>query len=240
MASDDTRTRILNAAGPIFAQKGYEAATVREICQQAGVNLASVNYYFGGKERLYLEVLGHAHPIKVGWSHPREWPEGTPPEAKLRDFIRSMLTHLLGVEPTSWEEQLIVREIMSPTPAFRELLLEHFQARFGQLQRILHEVLPADTPAYKRHQIGFSIIGQCVYHRAARNIIPLIVGEEELEAHYGIEPLAEHVSQVSLAALGLAPPFARPGSGEPQACESPSTVVDGSVVAAERSGNETR
>ena len=43
---DDTATRVLNAAGPIFAEKGFKDATVREICSAAGVNLASVNYYF--------------------------------------------------------------------------------------------------------------------------------------------------------------------------------------------------
>ena len=51
MSTDDTASRLLNAAGPIFAEKGYQNATVREICAAAGVNLASVNYYFRDKER---------------------------------------------------------------------------------------------------------------------------------------------------------------------------------------------
>jgi hypothetical protein len=202
--------------------------------------LASVNYYFGGKEPLYLEVLRLAHPIKIGTNVAHEWPEGAPPEAKLRGFIRAILTRILGLEPTSWQEQLMLREIMNPSPECRELLREHFRAGFDQLQKILDEILPADTPPHKRHQIGFSIIGQCVYHRAARKIIPLVVGEESFEAHYGIERLAEHISQVSLAALGLAPPLGCPARAEPQACGSPSTVADGPAVAAERSGSETR
>jgi AcrR family transcriptional regulator len=48
-AADDTATRVLNAAGLIFAEKGFKDATVREICSAAGVNLASVNYYFRDK-----------------------------------------------------------------------------------------------------------------------------------------------------------------------------------------------
>jgi len=214
MTADDTRTRILNAAGPIFAEKGYEAATVREICQKAGVNLASVNYYFGGKESLYLEAVSLVHPAKFEPHAPLQWPEGTPPETKLRGFVRSFLTSLLGQETDSWQEQLLVREILDPSPPCREMMRKHLRLRFDLLQEILDEVLPAATPAHKRHQIGFSIIGQCVHYRSGRKIIPLIVGEEEIETHYGIEQLTEHISQVSLAALGLGPSLVRLHEGE--------------------------
>ncbi len=210
MSQDDPRRRILNAAGPIFAEKGYEAATVREICQAAGVNLAAVNYYFGGKERLYEEALRQAHPARSGPAPDFHWPEGTPPEQKLDDFIRWLLLHMLSVQKSPWQERLFVREIMDPTPAFRELLCEHFRAGFEQLQKILDEILPDDVPKHKRYQIGFSIIGQCVYYRAGRHIVSLMVGEEELKSHFRAEQLAEHVSQVSLAALGLGPPLAGP------------------------------
>ena len=56
-----TRTTVLEAAGHVFAEKGYLKTTLREICERAGVNGAAVNYYFGGKEGLYEEVLVEAH-----------------------------------------------------------------------------------------------------------------------------------------------------------------------------------
>jgi len=236
MTADDTRTRILNAAGPIFAEKGYEAATVREICHEATVNLASVNYYFGGKERLYLEVMRLAHSARFGPTLRRQWPADTPPQSKLREFIHGMLTRLLGPEITPWQEQLMVREIMNPTPIGRELLREHLQNRFGQLQEILDEILPADTPSYKRHQIGFTIIGQCVFYRSGRNIVPLLVGEEELSACYGIEQLAEHISQVSLAALGLGPPLAPRHSAESHAEDGSPGAEEHFAVPADQAG----
>jgi AcrR family transcriptional regulator len=46
-AAAEPRERLLSAAGREFAERGYEAATVRDICLAAGVNLAAVNYYFG-------------------------------------------------------------------------------------------------------------------------------------------------------------------------------------------------
>ena len=52
MSNDTTRERILQAAGEAFAAAGYRTTTVRDICQKADVNLASVNYHFGDKQRL--------------------------------------------------------------------------------------------------------------------------------------------------------------------------------------------
>ena len=50
--NEDPRGRILSAAGREFAEKGFEAATIRDICTLASVNVAAVNYYFGDKHRL--------------------------------------------------------------------------------------------------------------------------------------------------------------------------------------------
>ena len=54
---DDTRTRILEAAGKVFADKGFDKATIRDISALAEVNLASVNYHFGSKDALLFEIF---------------------------------------------------------------------------------------------------------------------------------------------------------------------------------------
>jgi AcrR family transcriptional regulator len=55
--SDSTKERILNEAEALFAEKGYHAVSVREITAAAECNLAAMNYHFGHKQDLYLEVF---------------------------------------------------------------------------------------------------------------------------------------------------------------------------------------
>ena len=207
MATDDARTRILNVAGPIFAEKGYEAATVREICDRAEVNLASVNYYFGGKERLYIETVKWAHPITLGEIHMPEWPSETRPETKLRDYIHTMMKRMVEVKTAPWQHHLLMREMQQPTAACLELVEGYFRTEFRILLGILDEILPADTPQHRRHQIGFSVVGQCVHYNVGRHVIAMLVDEDELEEYYGTEQVAEHITEICLAALGLAPPL---------------------------------
>jgi AcrR family transcriptional regulator len=56
-ASTQTQTKLLDAAEQMFAARGYEDVSVRELAAAAGVNVAAVNYHFQGKENLYREVI---------------------------------------------------------------------------------------------------------------------------------------------------------------------------------------
>ncbi|MDA9555697.1 TetR/AcrR family transcriptional regulator [Pelobium sp.] len=53
----DKKDWIIQVAEKLFAELGYDAASTRLIAQEAGVNMAMLNYYFGGKEGLYLAVF---------------------------------------------------------------------------------------------------------------------------------------------------------------------------------------
>ena len=57
MADNDCRENIIAAAVPLFAAKGLNGVSVRELASAAGVNLSMISYYFGGKEGLYAAVL---------------------------------------------------------------------------------------------------------------------------------------------------------------------------------------
>lgn len=55
-AKKNSQERLLDSAEKLFSEKGFDAANVRELAGNAGCNIASINYYFGGKDNLYREV----------------------------------------------------------------------------------------------------------------------------------------------------------------------------------------
>jgi AcrR family transcriptional regulator len=202
---DDTKDRLLQAAGELFAQKGFEGTTVREICQRAGAgNVAAVNYYFRDKERLYNEAVKSACLRQAEHFPFPEWPTGTAPEFKLRDFIAVLLNRMQGHESCPWARGLFLRELAHPTAACAEFVQSVVRPNAELLNRILAELLPT-VPERKRRLIAFSIVGQCFFHRFAQPIVAQLVGEEELRS-YDSALLAEHITDFSFAALGLQPP----------------------------------
>lgn len=55
--SDRTKSKIIEAAGQLFAVRGIKGVTVRDSAQKAGTHLSALNYHFGSKENLYREIL---------------------------------------------------------------------------------------------------------------------------------------------------------------------------------------
>jgi AcrR family transcriptional regulator len=57
MEKTDKRTDILRAAEMLFAEFGFEGTSTRQIAKESGANMAMINYYFGSKEGVFLEIM---------------------------------------------------------------------------------------------------------------------------------------------------------------------------------------
>ncbi|HJZ92475.1 MAG TPA: CerR family C-terminal domain-containing protein [Gemmataceae bacterium] len=199
---DQTRLQLLDAAEEVFAERGYAAATTREICQRAGMkNVGAINYYFGGKDRLYVEAVKYAMRTCMHGTPFPDWPAGTPPETKLRDFVRTMIARMLEV-PKEASMALMSREMTRPTPssATEEVVREHIRPMVDVLVAILDELLP-DLPFERRVLVGFSIVGQCLYYRQNRAVSEVLFGRELME-RFSADVLADHIADLTLRGLG--------------------------------------
>lgn len=196
-----TREALLHAAGEVFAEVGFQAATVRAICRRAGANVAAVNYHFGDKERLYLEVLRHAQaetnhrlPFDLGVS------THAPPEQRLRAFVRSLLARLLEPGPHAWLGKLVSREMLEPTHGLDQMVREQIRPMADQLRAIVRAFLGPDSDEQTVRFCGFSIVSQCLFYHHCRSVICRLFPDLRVTPEL-IEPLTDHITRCSLAAL---------------------------------------
>ncbi|REJ95283.1 MAG: DUF1956 domain-containing protein [Planctomycetota bacterium] len=199
--SDDTRTRILEAAGPIFARKGIEGATIREICHAAAVNVAAVNYHFGDKESLYLEAVRLAHRSRTRHAPPESLIAAATAEERLASFIRMSLRRMLTTPEHDWQTGLLLREMLEPTNACRTVVEEFIRPNHEMLLSILTDLVPPETPAHRLEKIALSIIGQCMLYRVAREFVGILIPQERRDAEFRIDQIADHITEFSTAAI---------------------------------------
>jgi AcrR family transcriptional regulator len=202
---DQSRQRLLLVAVQIFADKGFQSATVREICHQADVNIASVNYYFRNKEGLYAEALAfaflqaeHRYPMTI--ARDRQLPA----KRRLVEFISVFLHRILDDSELGFHGQLIAREIAHPTNALDGIVKAIISPLFELLTDIVPQLTQSPLTKAQTHRCILSIVGQCLMYKHSRPIIDLIC--PELIANIEeIELTAQHIAQFSLLALNHYP-----------------------------------
>jgi AcrR family transcriptional regulator len=197
---DDARQRLIDAAGPIFAEKGSEATSVREICLKAGANVSAVNYYFRSKEQLYIETVRFAYLSCARDVPLPTWPAGTPVRQRLRDFVRAFLIRVVEHAGPPWHTLLMWREAAQPTAACAEFVRDFVRPTFIQLLDILREMTPPDLAHDKLRMLGASIVGQCLHYHHSRHIIKMLIGDDEARK-LTVANLTDHITEFSLAAL---------------------------------------
>ncbi|AZC18115.1 MULTISPECIES: TetR/AcrR family transcriptional regulator [Pseudomonas] len=158
---EHTRIRILEVAARLFAQHGYAATASKLICEEAGADLAAINYHFGSREELYKVVLieGHQQLIDVEVLA-RIARSAEPAQTKLDVFIDTLVGRVLDEQ--SWQSKVCAREILSPTVHFSSLIQEEVMPKFRLLEAIISQITgfaPGD-PALARCVI--SIIAPCL------------------------------------------------------------------------------
>ncbi len=198
-----TRDRLLSAARSVFAERGFKEATVREICARAGANIAGVNYYFGGKDKLFMAVLAdflqsaqNMFPTHMGLA------ADAPAMERLKAYIRSLLFKLVGTGDPLYEKlgQLFTVEMLDPSEHF-DLLAEQFIIPQHQvLVDIVRELLPPGADDRTVHLSAAGVVGHCLLFDHARQIIRRMCPEMALET-LGVEYVSAFVYEFALAGI---------------------------------------
>lgn len=204
--NDGTKERILNQAEALFAEKGYHAVSVREISAAAECNLAAMNYHFGHKQNLYLEVF-RARWVPRARRVQAYFRESLPTQAPLSPTaVAQALAEAFLVGPLSDEErqrhhQLMARELAQPTEAFELLAQEVIRPFFKELADIFRSFMPEGLGEERLMLNILSIFAMVLYFNFARVAVTRITGRQ-YDAAFKAR-LVEHIMAFSLRGLGF-------------------------------------
>lgn len=196
---DATARRLLDAAGPVFAERGYRDATVREICAAAGANIAAVSYYYGDKFGLYRAVLREAHE-EARRRHMSGVPEDAAPDVRLRAWVGGFLRKLLDPERPQWLPRLMMREMVEPTAALDEVIDESIRPQFDQLAGIIGALTGRARASRWVREEAVAVAGQCLIFRHCPVVLDRMLGVK-VTTTARIDELADAVSARVLRGL---------------------------------------
>lgn len=204
MEFSGTKGKIFVAAVALFADKGFNATTVRDICRLAeGSNLNAVNYYFGGKRALYnaiLEALAAEGGKRMRTAR-QQMDQQRSPEDKLRRFIQGYMRMLYdGGKLGEQLCRIYIRELADPSPFFLEAVQRHSVSQIQELLELLRELLGTGVTDELVRNVLALIVGQITYHAFSWPVYSRVHPE-----HPGMdvawEQLAETIFVFSLAGI---------------------------------------
>ena len=200
----ETRRRLLDAAGVLFADKGFRDTKTADICRAAKANVAAVNYHFRSKEELYVAAWRHEFERSM-LAYP---PDGgvapdSPAAERLRGHIQALVKRFM--DPASRDLDIAHREMSNPTGLLGEVMHRSIDPLRRMHLAIVRELLGPLASEQDVQLCERSTHAQCfaaLMHERHRRVAPPGVrrsGPPMLEI--GGEALAEHVARFSLAGI---------------------------------------
>ena len=194
----ETRSRILNSACELFAERGYQAARVADICQRAGANVAAVNYYFGDKAALYTEAWQETFKKFAGPKPPDS--TITSPEEQLQIYIHSLIQNFTEQSDQGQFTRLYLMELANPTGLIHDIWHDLIEPRRQIVIEIIRKIMGTKATDETVLFCEMSIINQCrVLLTIRRSDLEYLLGQSlspEL-----IKRLADHITRFSLAGI---------------------------------------
>lgn len=187
---EQARRKLLLAALKKFGEKGYENASVREIADEAGQNVAAIAYYFGNKEKLYAAVLegigGYLGSVfgSLSLETRERIQSGLLDPAGAVQVLKQMLRTLLGEQLEGGEfdklRLVMIREQSSPSESFDLLYKKTLKPLHELFTTVLGVAIGKDPSASATILRSHAIFGQVLAFTVARTTILRRLGVKKL------------------------------------------------------------
>ncbi len=180
---DATRAALLAAALQVFGDKGFEAASTRQIAAAARANIAMIAYHFGGKEGLRAACADHVAAVLSGIFGTAAAPRvetASQARAALKALARAGVRGIVADEAARPLARFLLREISDPSPAFARVFETGFAPLHARVCR-LWALATGEEPESEATRLSvFALIAQIVYFRIARAPVLLRMGWSEI------------------------------------------------------------
>jgi AcrR family transcriptional regulator len=196
-ASQETRRKLIDAAGQVFAERGFHAATLQEITDRAGVNKAAVNYHFRDKRELYAAVVRYC--LSCRGTEPASDEVDGRPEDCLRTLILHVIRDILDPSMPPWRAAIIDHELAQPTAALDAVLDELIAPRSRVQRDIVRRILGPQASEEQVARATISIVSQFLIYlhdsQIRARLHPALAHDDKPEE------IARHIADFSLGAL---------------------------------------
>ncbi len=196
----ETRQRLLAAAGEVFAEKGFWGATNADICDKAGVNTAAVNYHFSSKEELYVEAWKCSFEKSIQM-HP---PDGrVAPDASVKERLRGIILSFMRriADPQTYEIDIIHKEMACPTGLLNEVIEESTEPIRRDLESIIKEILGEHASDEQVRFCSMNITALCfgplLHIRHSKKMVD-VPHPKNFPAELDVEKFADHTTDFIL------------------------------------------
>jgi AcrR family transcriptional regulator len=196
--------RLIEAAEELFCRRGFNETSVRDIASLAGCNVASVNYYFGGKDNLYLEIwrrrLAYMRDTRLASIERVMLASGQPQlEELLRSYATSFIEPLINGSSHCRFINLMAREMIDPHLPRDMYLTEMVSPVLNALSEALLKICPW-LDRTNISMVIFSIVGQLLMHTVC--VKEMFEGSDHPElSKIDIDGIVNHVVEFSASGI---------------------------------------
>ncbi|MFT5041918.1 MAG: AcrR family transcriptional regulator [Hyphomicrobiaceae bacterium] len=198
-----TRERLLETAARLFAERGKDGVSIRDIAAEAGVRHGGINYHFRSKDELYNEALMRFGPAAVQTVLTQELPTGLSPEAAKSVFTK-MIRELVKVEVQQLDPiaaGLFRAEISNPEGPNDFLVENLIRPHHSGLANLIGQMFPEIVSERERAIAAFNVMSQCVFLRVARPVALKLFGVEDFDSDL-TELFANRIIETVMNGLG--------------------------------------
>jgi len=198
---DETRCKLIESAGEVFAEVGFENATVREICARAGAkNIAAVNYHFRDKLGLYTEVLKSAMMAQQAATPNMDIAHPQDPRVGLTMLIHDWFARTSAGNKRSWLARIMAHEMSHPTPAL-DRVAEAMGPNYMHFRKLVGKIIGRDPEDARTRMCVHSVVGQVLQYTQSRPMLERLWPGLDLNDEKQRRAIADHIVTFSLAGM---------------------------------------